>query len=113
MESTIGALPTITNYRVKSENITPTFKEPTRPPVYLYLYYLDNPRKLFSVEEYHYENHKAILLLPVIFSPVDFGVSCDVPFEHPVANKVESEPIEFAWRNIKWKIPYLNAIMRL
>ena len=31
------------------------FKEPTRPPVYLYLYYLDNPRKLFSVEEYHYE----------------------------------------------------------
>ena len=31
--------------------------------------YLDNPRKLFSVEEYHYENHKAILLLPVIFLP--------------------------------------------
>ena len=27
------------------------FKEPTRPPVYLYLYYLDNPDKLFSVEE--------------------------------------------------------------
>ena len=45
------------------------FKEPTRPPVYLYLYYLDNPRKLFSVEEYHYENHKAILLLPIIFLP--------------------------------------------
>ena len=45
------------------------FKEPTRPPVYLHLYYLDNPRKLFSVEEYHYENHKAILLLPVIFLP--------------------------------------------
>ncbi len=22
------------------------------------------------------------------FSPLDFGVSCDVPFEHPVANKV-------------------------
>ena len=43
------------------------FKEPTRPPVYLYLYYLDNPRKLFSVEEYHYE--KAILLLPIIFLP--------------------------------------------
>lgn len=45
------------------------FKEPTRPPVYLYLYYLDNPRRLFSVEEYHYENHKGILLLPVIFLP--------------------------------------------
>ena len=26
LESTIGALPTITNYRVKSENITPTSK---------------------------------------------------------------------------------------
>ena len=69
LESTIGALPTITNYRVKSEEYHAYFKEPTRPPVYLYLYYLDNPRKLFSVEEYHYENHKAILLLPVIFLP--------------------------------------------
>ena len=45
------------------------FKHPATPPLYLYLYYVDDPDKLFSCEEYHYENHKAILLLPVIFLP--------------------------------------------
>ena len=45
------------------------FKHPATPPVYLYLYYLDDPKKLFSCEEYHYENHKAILLFPMIFLP--------------------------------------------
>lgn len=45
------------------------FKWPTTPPLYLYLYYLDNPRKPFSVDEYHYENHKAPLLLPVMLLP--------------------------------------------
>ena len=37
--------------------------------MYLYLYYLDDPKKLFSYEEYHYENHKAVLLLPIILLP--------------------------------------------
>ena len=45
------------------------FKYPATPPVYLYLYYLDDPKKLFSYEEYHYENHKAVLLLPIILLP--------------------------------------------
>ena len=45
------------------------FKHPATPPVYLYLYYLDDPKKLFSYEEYHYENHKAAILLPIIFLP--------------------------------------------
>ena len=35
----------------------------------LYLYYVDDPDKLFSCEEYHYENHKGLLLFPVIFLP--------------------------------------------
>ena len=48
---------------------TAYFKHPSTPPLYLYLYYVDDPDKLFSCEEYHYENHKAILLLPVIFLP--------------------------------------------
>ena len=45
------------------------FKHPTTPPLYLYLYYVDDPDKLFSCEEYHYENHKGLLLFPVIFLP--------------------------------------------
>ena len=40
------------------------FKHPATPPLYLYLYYIDNPGKLFSCEEYHYENHKGLLLDP-------------------------------------------------
>ena len=48
---------------------TAYFKHPSTPPLYLYLYYVDAPDKLFSCEEYHYENHKAFLLFPVIFLP--------------------------------------------
>ena len=45
------------------------FKHPATPPLYLYLYYVDDPDKLFSCEEYHYENHKGLLLFPIIFLP--------------------------------------------
>ena len=45
------------------------FREPESPPLYLYLYYLHNPRRLFTAEEYHYEYHKGILLAPVLFMP--------------------------------------------
>ena len=45
------------------------FKDPTRPPITLYLYYLDDSHKLFSVNEYHYNNHQAILLIPIILLP--------------------------------------------
>ena len=48
---------------------TAYFKHPSTPPLYLYLYYVDDPNKLFSCEEYHYENHKAIFLFPVILLP--------------------------------------------
>ena len=48
---------------------TAYFKHPSTPPLRLYLYYVDDPKKLFSCEEYHYENHKGLLLLPVIFLP--------------------------------------------
>ncbi len=39
------------------------------PPRILYLYYLNNPNKLFSYDEYHWENHKAVVLLPVMLLP--------------------------------------------
>ena len=53
----------------KERQYTAYFKHPSTPPLYLYLYYVDDPDKLFSCEEYHYENHKGLLLLPVIFLP--------------------------------------------
>ena len=45
------------------------FKHPTTPPRILNLYYVDSPKRLFSYEEYHYENHKGIILLPLILLP--------------------------------------------
>ena len=48
---------------------TAYFKHPSTPPLYLYLYYINDPCKLFSCDEYHYQNHKGLLLLPVIFLP--------------------------------------------
>ena len=45
------------------------FKHPQTPPLRLYLYYIKTPRKVFSYDEYHYEGHKCLLLLPVIFLP--------------------------------------------
>lgn len=45
------------------------FTHPSTPPIILYLYYLKNPKRLFSCEEYHYQNHKAIILLPIIVLP--------------------------------------------
>jgi len=45
------------------------FDYPNSPPRILYLYYIDNPKKVFSVNEYHWDNHKGIVLLLVIFLP--------------------------------------------
>ena len=45
------------------------FKHPATPPLYLYLYYINDPNRLFSCDEYHYENHKSVLLFPVILLP--------------------------------------------
>ena len=53
----------------KERQYTAYFKHPSTPPLYLYLYYVDDSDKLFSCEEYHYENHKGLLLFPVIFLP--------------------------------------------
>lgn len=48
---------------------TAYFKHPQTPPLRLYLYYLKNPNRLFSYDEYHWESHKGLLLLPLIFLP--------------------------------------------
>lgn len=45
------------------------FHDPNTPPLTMYLYYVDTPRKVFAMEEYHYENHKGIILFPLMVSP--------------------------------------------
>lgn len=43
------------------------------PPHVLRLYYVNNPKKLFSMEEYHYELGKGLLLFPIRFLPFILG----------------------------------------
>lgn len=56
-------------FQGEARQYTAYFKHPATPPLFLYLYYIDNPNKLFSFDEYHYENHKGLILFPVIFLP--------------------------------------------
>ena len=58
----------------EARHYTAYFKHPATPPLFLYLYYIDNPNKLFSCDEYHYENHKGLILFPVIFLPLILAV---------------------------------------
>ena len=43
------------------------------PPHVLRLYYVNNPQKLFSMEEYRYELGKGLLLFPIRFLPFILG----------------------------------------
>ena len=45
------------------------FKHPSTPPFKLYLYYLEDPERVFSYDEYHYENHKGCLYAVISFLP--------------------------------------------
>ena len=45
------------------------FNYPNRPPRVLYLYYVNSPRRLFSMDEYHWDVPLALLMLPIVFLP--------------------------------------------
>ena len=45
------------------------FKHGGSPDPILHLYWIDNPRKVFAVDDWHYENHKAIILIPIMLFP--------------------------------------------
>lgn len=45
------------------------FNCPNTPPRILYLYYIDSPKKVFSVSEYHWQNHIGCLLILIMFLP--------------------------------------------
>lgn len=45
------------------------FKHPNHPPRILYLYYVNNPRRLFARDEYHWSVLYGLVILFVIFLP--------------------------------------------
>lgn len=45
------------------------FNHPNRPPRVLYLYYVNSPRRVFSMDEYHWDVPLALLMLPIVFLP--------------------------------------------
>ena len=53
----------------KRKNTGHFFKHPGTPPFKLYLYYLEDPERVFSYDEYHYENHKGCLYAVISFLP--------------------------------------------
>ena len=39
------------------------------PDPILHLYWINDPRRVFAVDDWHYENHKAIFLIPLVLFP--------------------------------------------
>lgn len=53
----------------EQKQYTAYFHHPNIPPLTVYLYYINTPKKVFCYEEYHWENYKALLLFPLMFLP--------------------------------------------
>ena len=53
----------------KTKTYRALFRNAQDAPPRLTLYYDNDPRKLFSQSEYHYENHKALVLVPLMLAP--------------------------------------------
>ena len=45
------------------------FRDTRTAPRKLTLYYIKNPRRVFGVSDWHYENHKGFVLIPIIALP--------------------------------------------
>ena len=45
------------------------FRNGGSPDPILHLYWIDNSRKVFAVDDWHYENHKVIILIPIMLFP--------------------------------------------
>lgn len=45
------------------------FKNPNEPPLILYLYYVNNPKKLFSMNEYYWNGCKGLIEFLVVIFP--------------------------------------------
>lgn len=64
---------------------TAYFTHPQSPPRVLYLYYLNDPKKLFSFDEYHWDNHKAVILAPVMLLPWMLAVMTVIILQIPIS----------------------------
>lgn len=53
----------------KEKKYRALFKNTRHAPTILYLYYVDTPKKIFAYDEYHWQNHKGIVLLFLIAIP--------------------------------------------
>lgn len=57
------------DFKGKTREYRALFHEPNSPSKKMDLYYLENPKRVFSCEEDHYENHKGFILIPLFFLP--------------------------------------------
>ena len=60
------------------------FRDTRTAPRKLTLYYVNSPRKVFGIRDWHYENHKAIVLLPVIALPWILAIAAMVLLRIPI-----------------------------
>ncbi|MFI3214673.1 MAG: hypothetical protein R3Y24_15255 [Eubacteriales bacterium] len=58
----------------KEKKFKAMFKNSSMAPAMIDLMYVKNPKKVFCYEEYHWENYKAIILLPIMAFPWVLGM---------------------------------------
>ncbi len=59
----------------KEKEYRAIFRNTKTAPIMLNLYYVDSPKKLFSMDEYRWQNHKGIVLLFVMSIPWILAIS--------------------------------------
>lgn len=60
------------------------FNHPNCPPRVIYLYYVNSPKRLFSMDEYHWDVPLGLIKLPIIFLPWILAVLTMVALRIPI-----------------------------
>lgn len=60
------------------------FHYPNRPPRVIYLYYVNSPKRLFSMDEYHWDVPLGLIKLPVFFLPWILAVITMIVLQIPL-----------------------------
>mgnify|MGYP005806494795 FL=1 len=60
------------------------FNHPNCPPRVIYLYYVNSPKRLFSMDEYHWDVPLGLIKLPIIFLPWILAVLTMVALQIPI-----------------------------
>lgn len=53
----------------KTKKYKALFKNTSTAPIVLHMYYIKDPRRVFAVSDYHWENYKGLILFPIMISP--------------------------------------------